>query len=75
MRREIGRSWALFSMFWSTGLAYTLSVLCYQLMTFKAHSETGIFWIGGVLLFWVITIFVLRSFAESNKRTAHAPGC
>jgi ferrous iron transport protein B len=72
MRREIGHSWALFSMFWSTGLAYTLSILCYQLMTFRAHSEISIFWISGILFFWLITILALRGFAEPNKGTANA---
>lgn len=32
MQREVGKQWALFSVLWSTGLAYILAVICYQLL-------------------------------------------
>ncbi len=37
MQREIGRRWAYFSMFWSTGVAYALATLFYQTATFYQH--------------------------------------
>ena len=38
IHREIGKRWVLFSVLWGTGLAYVLSTICYQLLTFFDHS-------------------------------------
>jgi ferrous iron transport protein B len=40
MQREIGRSWAYFSMLWSTGIAYATATLFYQTATFSQHRLT-----------------------------------
>ncbi|HLD17386.1 MAG TPA: Fe(2+) transporter permease subunit FeoB, partial [Coxiellaceae bacterium] len=51
MRREVNRRWAWFSVLWSTWLAYGLSVMCYQLLTWSRHpAET---------IAWVISIFIV----------------
>lgn len=59
IRREVGRGWALFSVFWSTGLAYVLSVICYQWLTFLDHPGYTLTWsaVIGIILIIVITRF------------------
>lgn len=40
--RELNTRWAIFSVMWTTGLAYTVSVCYYQLATFNDHPEYSI---------------------------------
>src|SRR5690606_11931641 len=37
MLRELHRGWAIFSAFWTTGVAYTVAVVFYQAATFARH--------------------------------------
>lgn len=57
MRREVGKQWALFSVLWSTGLAYALAVICYQLLTIAHHPWATLCW--SVLLLAALTIAVV----------------
>lgn len=60
MRREIGRAWTYFSMIWSTGLAYGLATLFYQIATFMRHPFSSGLWITGVLLAMLVVVLWLR---------------
>ncbi len=72
MRREIGNAWAWFSMAWSTGLAYTLSVFCYQALTFNEHPQASVWWLSGISLIWLFVIIILRQFASATSGEPHA---
>lgn len=67
MRREIGKEWASFSMCWSTGLAYTLSVMCYQLLTFNEHPQTSLIWVAVIVTVWIGVVVTLKRFALSDQ--------
>jgi ferrous iron transport protein B len=45
IRREAGSRWAAFVVAWSTGIAYITASLFYQIATYEAHPQRGLFWI------------------------------
>jgi ferrous iron transport protein B len=60
MRRELKKSWATFSMAWSTGLAYGIATLFYQLATFTLHPLNSTLWSASIILIFVGIITLLR---------------
>jgi ferrous iron transport protein B len=64
--REVGRSWAIFSLIWSTSIAYGASVICYQIATFSAHSFYSSSWIIMICLLWLSTFFALSLYVKRN---------
>lgn len=46
MVREVGRRWAVFSLFWTTYVAYATAVIVYQALTFSAHPVPSLAWVG-----------------------------
>jgi ferrous iron transport protein B len=64
MRREVGQRWAYFSVLWSTGSAYCLSVLCYQLLTIELHPVLGLMWLVGILLLLSMTVIGMRVYSR-----------
>ena len=67
MRREVGKEWALFSVLWSTGLAYTLTIICYQLLTVFEHPWTTLLWSTGLLTALIVVILGLRCYVSYEK--------
>lgn len=67
MTRELSRRWTVFSVLWTTCLAYAVAVTFYQLATWQAHPMTSLAWVVGVL-------GVLYAFVCLLKRYAHASG-
>lgn len=53
MTKESNKSWTLFSVAWSTGIAYAVATSFYQLATFFSHPEQS--------FLWVVTIIILFS--------------
>lgn len=49
MAKELNKKWALFSVVWTTGSAYTIAVLFYQAATFAEHPGRSFLWIAGLL--------------------------
>jgi ferrous iron transport protein B len=58
--RELNWQWALFSVAWSTGLAYSISVFFYQASVFSIHPKYSLLCMLCVVGFFVFTITVLR---------------
>lgn len=67
MRREIGNRWAVFSVAWSTGLAYGLSVMCYQALTFATHPWSAALWLSVMTLLFIVTIISLRRYTSREE--------
>ena len=57
IQRETGTKWAIFVVFWTTGIAYMTATIFYQLATFAQHQETSLFWIIGLLMTFCSVIF------------------
>ena len=60
IKREVGSGWMLFSVFWTTYLAYTLATLFYQGATFMQHPASSLSWISGLLVGVALIIMVLQ---------------
>lgn len=71
--RELNRSWALFSIFWSTAVAYSVAVGFYQLMTFAKHPAASVSWLLGIISFFVLTIMMMRFMANQKLRGHYEP--
>lgn len=67
MRREVGKCWALFSLAWSTGLAYALAVMSYQALTVFYHPWTTLAWVGSLLIALVAVVIGLRQYASHEN--------
>ncbi|PHS72168.1 MAG: ferrous iron transporter B [Cycloclasticus sp.] len=57
VQRETGTRWALFSIFWSLYLAYSMATSFYQLATFSTHPTQSVIWVAiftvGFIGIWV----------------------
>jgi ferrous iron transport protein B len=60
MQREISKNWARFSMVWTTGVAYGVSVSFYQLATIRRHVLSSSLWVIGVVSVLALVIIFLR---------------
>jgi ferrous iron transport protein B len=49
MTKELNQRWTYFSVLWTTGLAYAVAVLFYQLATFAAHPLSSLLWVAGIV--------------------------
>ena len=70
MRREIGGKWSYFSLAWSTGLAYALSVITYQLLTLTAHPLNSWAWTIGMIGALTVVILLLKRYADRGDAAA-----
>lgn len=59
-QRELGRRWAVFSVLWSTSLAYSIAVMVYQALTIAAHPIASVAWIGGLGVLLAGIVCVMR---------------
>ena len=66
--REAGSRWMLFTLGWTTGLAYAAATVFYQLARFEQHPATSIGWVIGIATAMALTLFMLR---QMGKQTLH----
>jgi ferrous iron transport protein B len=72
--RELNRAWALFSVFWSTAVAYGVAVGFYQLMTIARHPVASISWLVGIVIFFMLVLTIMRlSAREKSLRGEYEP--
>lgn len=60
MVKELNRAWSMFSVGWTTGLAYLTSVCFYQVATIKQHPLTTCMWLFGFVGFVFLVVMFLR---------------
>ncbi|TSJ53439.1 Fe(2+) transporter permease subunit FeoB [Atlantibacter subterranea] len=58
--RETSRSWMGFSILWGLNIAYSLSTLYYQTVSFQQHPQYSLVCILAVVLFNVLVLTLLR---------------
>jgi len=58
--RESSRGWMMFSALWGLNLAYSLSTLYYQTVTFSEHPRYSLICILAVVLFNIVLVYGLR---------------
>jgi ferrous iron transport protein B len=67
MLRELHRGWAVFSAFWTTGVAYGVAVGFYQIATFTMHPASSVLWLLAIALVLVVTIAVMHFLTRDEK--------
>jgi len=71
--RETGRNWMLFALGWSTGLAFSLSTLFYQLARFQQHPISSSLWIIGVITALLFTLLAMRRSGQQHHAMVMQP--
>ncbi len=66
--RESSRGWMGFSVLWGLNIAYSLSTLFYQTVTFNQHPVYSLTCILAVILFNVVVIGALRRARKPGER-------
>jgi len=65
--KETNAGWALFVVFWTTGLAYMTACIFYQIMTFSQHPEYSSQWIAGLSISFLCVLSGLWLYGKSFK--------
>ena len=63
MLRESSRRWTIFSVIWTTGLAYAVAVVFYQAATFMRHPAASTLWILSLVFIFIATLIYMRNFS------------
>jgi len=76
--RETSAGWAIFVLFWTTGLAYLTATIFYQTATFTQHPAYSAMWIAGLIAMFLCVLaglwFYGKSFKTDDiKEHAHDP--
>ena len=66
--KELNWRWGLFAMGWTTGLAYLVSLVFYQLATLPAHPRQSILWVFSALLCFIGVVMLIRNSTSKMKR-------
>ena len=73
--REAGFGWAMFVGAWTTGVAYTVSIVFYQAATWTRHPLSSSTWLLGLLVVSSMVFMIMRYWAHrelpavSNQQT------
>ncbi len=68
MLREVSRAWTVFSVIWTTGIAYCVAVLFYQAATWMHHPGSSLAWVSGIIAVVTFTIMSARGYALQQEK-------
>jgi len=71
--RETGAAWAAFVVAWTTGSAYAVATLFYQVARFAEHPASSGAWVLGMSLLFALVIFVLRRWGYRPRQITVQP--
>lgn len=66
--KELNAKWAIFSMFWSTFLAYVLASTFYQCMTFKQHYMYSFVVVIVNLSLFTLIVMIMKHIANKHEK-------
>ncbi|RBW44562.1 ferrous iron transporter B [Psychromonas sp. B3M02] len=69
--REVGINWARFVAVWSTGIAYLIAVVYYQMATFAEHPVMSLTYLSLVTLLVAGAIYVLKNKGNLLIQSSH----
>lgn len=64
MLREVQKHWTIFSVCWTTGLAYGMAVFYYQIATISLHPGQSVAWAVGLVGLGVAAWFGIRYYGQ-----------
>ena len=65
--RETNTGWSIFVVLWTTGLAYMIATLYYQIATYSQHPELSLFWIMSLSGAFLSVIMGLWGYGRYNQ--------
>jgi len=68
--RETSAGWAIFVVFWTTGLAYMTATIFYQSMSYTQHPQYSMLWIVGLIAAFIAVIFGLWLYGRQLNKQA-----
>jgi ferrous iron transport protein B len=71
MLKELNRGWAIFSVLWTTGIAYGVAVLFYQLATFNAHPTSSLVWVVTLITAFLAVLWGMEQYACRKDLELH----
>jgi ferrous iron transport protein B len=66
--RETNTAWAVFVVFWTTGLAYMTATIFYQAVTYAEHPAYSFQWIFGLITVFICVIAGLWLYGKSLSK-------
>lgn len=73
IHREVGAQWTIFIAAWTTGLAYIVAVVVYQLGTFTAHPSSSLMWLAICILLFSSAIALMRYYGQQGQAQGLTP--
>lgn len=73
MVREVQKGWTVFSICWTTGLAYAIAVVYYQCATFTDHPYRSLAWITAWILIALVGFCGIRLYSQRLPRIVPTP--
>ncbi|HSW93384.1 MAG TPA: Fe(2+) transporter permease subunit FeoB [Gammaproteobacteria bacterium] len=70
MLREVHRGWAIFSVFWTTGVAWCVAVGFYQAATFFEHPLQSVSWLIALTGILFLTVFSVKNVTVASLEAA-----
>ena len=68
--QESGARWTLFVTGWTTGLAYGVATIYYQIATYAGHPASSMGWISATVVAFAGFFFILRHFGQQEAMNA-----
>ncbi len=68
--RETGAPWAVFVAIWTTGIAFTVATLFYQIATFDRHPGSSMAWVLALTLLLAAVVLGLRKWSGRDRAGA-----
>ena len=65
--KEVNRRWSIFCVLWTTSVAYSSAVVCYQALTFMQHPIESSLWILGSISILALFVWILKLSAKINN--------
>ena len=70
--QESGWRWTVFVGWWTTGLAYGVATLYYQLSTYSLHPQSSLVWLGAIVGIYVSVWLFLRRVGRTTFMASEA---
>ncbi len=67
MFREVNRGWALFSVVWTTSVAYGAAVAFYQLATWARHPAFSFMWVASIASVFILIVMGMRFYSTRGE--------
>tara|TARA_R110002110_G_scaffold383245_4_gene594653 strand:+ start:14966 stop:17290 length:2325 start_codon:yes stop_codon:yes gene_type:complete len=68
MVKEVQKGWTLFSVFWTTALAYSMAVFFFQASTWPLHPLSSSLWCAGIVLALISTVWIIHRVSQSKMQ-------